>query len=276
MNLDLNTVWSRGMKLVSDNFQLLIVIAGIFLLLPTVAVYLLLPDFQMLTEPGADPEILAERMGAMIGPLVGVFGLLSLFQFAGYGAMIGLIGPDRPTVAQALVTGFKIVPSTIVVMILFAVAYFIGAVVIIVPFSILGGVAGLPSVALIGVIPVIIFVGWLMARLSMTMPVLVLGDTLNPFTAMKASFRLTGPKQWQIMMFWVVLLIAFTVISLLFNGGVSLIAALFGTGTAALLVTGLANGLTGMASGMMISGVAAAMHEQLSGPSLDSIQNTFE
>ena len=110
----------------------------------------------------------------------------------------------------------------------------------------------------------------------MTMPVLVLDDTLNPFTAMKASFRLTGPKQWQIMMFWVVLLIAFTVISLLFNGGVSLIAALFGTGTAALLVTGLANGLTGMASGMMISGVAAAMFEQLSGPSLDSIQNTFE
>lgn len=276
MNLDLNTVWSRGMKLVGDNFQLLIVIAGIFLLLPTIAVYLLLPDFQMLVKPGADPEIVAERMGELIGPLIGVVGLLSLFQFAGYGAMIALIGPDRPTVAQALAAGFKIVPSTIVVMILFAIAYLIGAVVIIVPLSILAGIAGAPAVVVIGMIPVLIFVAWLMARLSMSMPVLVLGDTLNPFTAIKASFKLTGQKQWQIMIFWAVLLIAFTVISLLFNGGVSLIAALLGTGTAALLITGLANGLTGMASGMVISGVAAAMFEQLSGPSLDAIKDTFE
>lgn len=276
MNLDLNTVWSRGVKLVGDNLQLLIVIAGIFLLLPTIAVYLLLPDFQMLVEPGADPEIVAERMGELIGPLIGVGGLLALFQFAGYGAMIALIGPERPTVAQALVTGIKIVPSTIVVMVLFAMAYFIGAIILIVPFSILGGVAGVAAVAVIGVIPVIVFVVWLMARLSMSMPVLVLGGTLNPFTAMKTSFKLTGPKQWQIMLFWAVLMIAFTVISLLFNGGVGVIAALLGTGTAALLVAGLANGLTGVASGMIISGIAAAMFEQLSGPSLDAIKDTFE
>jgi hypothetical protein len=44
----------------------------------------------------------------------------------------------------------------------------------------------------------------------------------------------------------------------------------------ALAITGFANGLTGMASGMIIAGVAAAMHEQLSGPNLRTIQDTFE
>lgn len=276
MNFDLNAVWSRGIKLVSDNFQLLVVIAGAFLLLPTIAFYLLVPDFQMLADPGADPNIVAERMPELIGPLLGVIGTLFLFQFAGYGAMIALIGSGRPTVAQALGTGFKIVPSTLVIFILFGIAYLIGAVVIIVPFAILGDVAGAPTAALVGVVPMLVFVAWLMARLSMSMPVLVLGGTLNPLTAIRTSFKLTGSKQWQIMLFWIVLLIAFTVISLLFNGAAGLFAALLGTGTAALLIVGFANGLTSMASGMIISGIAAAMFEQLSGPSLDAIKDTFE
>ena len=74
----------------------------IVLLLPTVALYLLVPEFQTLADPGADPRILAERMNEFLGPLLGTFGLLTLIQFAGYGAMMALIGPDRPTVAQAL------------------------------------------------------------------------------------------------------------------------------------------------------------------------------
>ncbi|PKP66120.1 MAG: hypothetical protein CVT85_03855 [Alphaproteobacteria bacterium HGW-Alphaproteobacteria-7] len=276
MNFDLNAVWSRGMKLVGDNFQLLIIIAGIFLLLPTTAAYLLLPDFQAFADPTADPKIVAERFRELIVPLIGMGGALALFQFAGYGTMIALIGPDRPTVAQALGTGLKIAPSTLVIVILFIVTYLVGAIVIMLPISILSGLAGVPIVALIGFIPVLLFVVWLMARLSMSMPVLVLGGTLNPLTAIKASFRLTRQKQWQIMLFWTVLMIAITVISMLFNLAAGLFAALLSKGTAALLIAGLANGLTGMASGMIICGVAAAMFEQLAGQSPEGLAATFE
>lgn len=276
MSFDLNKVWTRGTKLVVDNLQLLIVIAGIFVLLPTIAVYLLMPDFQTLTDPAADPQVVAEQMGKIIGPLIGIFGILSLFQFAGYGAMMALIGPDRPTVAQALGTGIKIVPSTLAIMLAFFVAYFLGAMIIMVPISILGGVAGSTVTVLLGIIPVLLFVAWLAGRMSMCMPVMVLDGTLNPLTVIKTSFALTLANQWQIMMFWAVLMIVFTVISLLFNGGMGLIAALFGSGTAALAITGFANGLTSMVSGMIIVGVAAAMHEQLSGPNLRTIQDTFE
>jgi hypothetical protein len=276
MSFDLNRVWTRGTKLVGDNLQLLIVIAGIFVLLPTIAVYLLMPDFQTLADPAADPEVVAEQMGKILGPLLGVIGILSLFQFAGSGAMIALIGPDRPTVAQALGTGIKIVPSTLAILIAFTIAYLVGAMIIMVPISILGGVAGSTVTVLLGFIPVLLFVAWLAGRMSMSMPVMVLDGTLNPFTAIKASFALTRANQWQIMMFWAVLLIIFTIISLLFNGGMGLIAALFGSATAALVISGFANGLTSMASSMIIAGVAAAMHEQLSGPNLRTIQDTFE
>ncbi|MFU7528753.1 hypothetical protein ACM64M_09530 [Qipengyuania sp. ASV99] len=276
MNFDMNTVWSRGIELVRDNFQLLIVIAAMFVLLPTLAIYLLIPDFQMLADPTADQEVVAERMGELVGPLLGVGAVAAVFQFAGYGAMVALMGGDRPTVAQALGTGFKIVPSTLAIMILFAIAYVIGAVIIILPISLLVGVAGAPALGFIGIIPVLIFVVWLMARMSLSMPVLALGGTLNPITAITTSFRLTGPKQWQILLFWGVLFVAFTVISLLFNGIVGVLAALLGTGTLALLIAGLANGLTGMVSGMIICGLAVAMFTQLSGPSVAAIEDTFE
>ncbi|WP_416228451.1 hypothetical protein [Qipengyuania sp. ASV99] len=272
----MNTVWSRGIELVRDNFQLLIVIAAMFVLLPTLAIYLLIPDFQMLADPTADQEVVAERMGELVGPLLGVGAVAAVFQFAGYGAMVALMGGDRPTVAQALGTGFKIVPSTLAIMILFAIAYVIGAVIIILPISLLVGVAGAPALGFIGIIPVLIFVVWLMARMSLSMPVLALGGTLNPITAITTSFRLTGPKQWQILLFWGVLFVAFTVISLLFNGIVGVLAALLGTGTLALLIAGLANGLTGMVSGMIICGLAVAMFTQLSGPSVAAIEDTFE
>lgn len=276
MNLDLNTVWSRGMRLVRDNFQLLFVIAGIFLLLPTIAVYVLIPEFHTIVDPAADPEQVAERMGEFIGPLLGVGGLLAAAQFVGHGAMIALIGPGRPTVGQALEIGFRILPSTVAVMILFLIAYFIGAVAILLPVSILAGMAGSSAMAVIALIPVLAFVVWLMARLSMSMPVLVLGGTRNPVTAMTTSFRLTGPRQWQVLMFWAVLLIAMIVISLLFSGVIGVVAALAASTTTAMLIAGVTSGLTSVASGIVTCGVAVAMYEQLSGPSIGAIADTFE
>ena len=272
----MNTVWSRGIELVRDNFQLLIVIAGVFLLLPTMAIYLLVPDMQMFADPTADQDLVAARMAEMLGPLLGGGLLAAIFQFAGYGAMVALMGDDRPTVGQAIGTGFKIVPSTLAILILFMIAYVIGAGLIMLPISLLAGVSGVQALALIGIIPAVIFVVWFMARISMSMPVLVLGGTLNPVKAMIQSFKLTKPKQWSILLFWGVLVAAFTVISLLFNGVFGVIAAVIGTGTAAMLIVGLANGFTSMVSGMLVCGLSVAMFGQLSGPSNAAIEKTFD
>lgn len=275
MNFDMNAAWSRGIELVQSNFQLLLVIAGVFILLPTVAIYLLLPNMQLFLDPTADPEVLAQQMQAVMGPFIGGALFATLFQFAGYGAMLALMGEDRPTVGQALGAGIKAVPSLIAILIMFAIVYVIGAVLIMLPISLLVGVAGAPALGLIAIVPVLIFILWMMARLSMSMPVLVLGGTLNPVTAMTRSFAMTKPRQWAILGFWAVIFVVFTVISLLFNGVVGLIAAIAGTGTVAMLIVGLANGLTSMIFGMLICGIAVAIFVQLSGPGKDSIEDTF-
>ena len=140
MNFDMNSCWSRAVELLQSNFQLLIVIAGMFLLLPTMAIYMLVPDFQMLADPTIDRSVVEERIGEIVGPLLLASLFSLLFQFAGQAAMIALMGDDRPTVGQALSSGFKAVPSLFAVMIGFVLLLMIGGLLITVPISLLAGV----------------------------------------------------------------------------------------------------------------------------------------
>ncbi|MBD2842767.1 hypothetical protein [Erythrobacter rubeus] len=272
----MNKIWSRAMELVRDNFQFLVVIAGIFLLLPTLAAYLLIPDLQAVMDPAADPEVLAAQLQDKLGPLLGVGIVAMIFQFAGYGAMVALMGNARPTVGDALKAGLKVVPSTFGVLVIFILAYVLSAIVISVPVGIIVSLSGLASLAFIAAIVVLAFVVFLLARMSMSLPVLVLEGTLNPIKAVSRSFRLTGPKKWSIMLFWGVLFAAYMVVALLLTSIFGLIAALAGDSVVAMLILGLTNGLLGMGIGMIVSGLAVAMHGQLAGPSEAELTSTFE
>lgn len=275
MNFNMNTVWARGMELLSGNFSLLTVISAVFVLLPTMAIYLLIPDFQALADPTVDPEAMMAQLSEMIVPLLGVGLVATLFQFAGYSAMIALVGGQRPTVGQAIATGFKTVPSLIAVAILFGIAYFLIALTITVPISLLAMATSTPALGVLAVFPVLVLVAWLMARLSLSMPALVLGKTLNPISAMGESVRLTGPKQWSILVFWVLIIVTFTIISLILSGVAGVIAALFGSGLASMLILGLVSGAVSMVSGMIICTVTTAMYGQLAGPGASEIEQTF-
>ncbi|MEL7189156.1 MAG: hypothetical protein AAGK17_06350 [Pseudomonadota bacterium] len=277
MSFDMSAAWSRGMELIRDNFSLLVIVAAVFLLLPSVATYLMFPDFATMVDPTADQEVVEAMMLDMMGPLISIGFVAIIIQFAGYGAILAMMGDGRPTVGEAIVTGFKIVPSMIAVFLLFFVAYFVGALIILLPFALLGGVIGAPEViGLLAVIPILLIVVYIAARMSMTMPVAIFEGTLNPIKAVWRSVKLTGPSQWSILIFWVVLFVAYFVIALLLGGVFGLLSAIAGTGTAAMLILGLLNGVMAMAIGLIICGVSAAMYRQLAGMSDEEITSTFE
>jgi len=276
MNFDMNTIWSRAIELVRENLSLLAIVAAVFLLLPSVAVYLFMPQMTALTDPAADPEVMAAQFQANIGPLLMVGGLSTIVQFIGYGAMIALMGGQRPTVGEALATGFKITPSTLAVFVIFMVLYTISATIIVIPFAIIGSLAGAPGIAGLGVLPILAVVIYLAARMSMSMPVLVLEDSLNPISAVIRSFKLTKARQWSILIFWLVLFLCYFVMALLLSSAIGVIAAMAGGGTATALILGITNGLMGMAVGMIICGIAVAMYGQLNGPSDNEITSVFD
>ena len=287
MNFEMNAAWERAVELIKDNLQLLAIIAAVFLLLPSIAIYLLVPNMTALSEPGADPEVVLAQFQANLGPLIAAGLLGSVVQFAGYGAMIALMGRARPTVGEAIATGFKITPTIIAVFVLYFLLYFLGALLVTVPlilivglisgFSRAGADAGAGAIAgALAIIPVLLVAVYVAARMSMSMAVVVLEGTLNPITATLRSFKLTHKKQWSILIFWVVLLILYFVIALLFSGGMSAIAALAGGGTLTALILGVTNGILGMASGMIMCGLAVAIFQQLSGPDADEVTSVFE
>jgi len=276
MDFSMNATWSRSVELVRDNFQLLAVIGGLFLLLPTMAGYLLIPDFQALVDPSTDADASEALMAELAGPLSVLLIVAIVLNFAGYATMVALMGRARPTVGTALKTGFAAVPSTIGILILFVIAYMIGSIAVIAPVSLLASLGGVPVLSVIGAIVVVVLMIWLMARFSLSLPALVLGHSLNPAKAMAHSFRLTRPRQWAITLFWVVIFAVYLLVSLLVTGLFGVVAALMGTGTAAMALLGLVNGATAMAVGILVSAIAVAMFTHLAGPDAEQIERTFD
>ncbi|MEP0391944.1 MAG: hypothetical protein ABJ205_03175 [Erythrobacter sp.] len=275
MNFDMNTCWSRAVELIQANFQLLLIVAAVFLLLPNVALYMLIPDMQSIVDPTADPELVAAQMTSFAGPLI-AGGLFSMtLQFIGNASMIALMSDARPTVGQAIGSGIKAVPSLFALTVLAFLIYMLGAVAIILPFSLVSGLLGSAVIGIVGFIPVLVFVAWLGGRVSMAMPVMVFENTLNPVKVLSRSFALTKPKQWPITGFWTIIVAIMVIASLIFTSVFGLVAAIAGTGTVGALILGLASGLTGIVYGMVLCSAAAAMHGQLTGPSAEAIEDTF-
>lgn len=260
MEFSLNAVWSRAVTLVGKNFQLLALIAGIFMLLPSLLFYVARPDvLAMLMQPAQDPEALARQIGEHAATLVTVFSGLMMLTMLGYAAMVRLIGPDRVTVGEAIGTAFRVLPTLIACLLIFIVGYFVASIglsFVTIAVSLVVGPNG--ATALMSVM-LLVLLGYVFSRLCVMMPVIVNDGIGNPFTAYARSWKLTRPAAWRIFGFFLLLTVAYFVVSLLFFGVIGMLSALAG-GT---FIFGLISSLIGMVVAMMMSGILVSIHEQL-------------
>ena len=282
MSFNMNRTWSEATALVRGNFQLLAIIAGVFLLLPALVLALVMPAPLDWMALGQDPEAMTEAMGAMLGPLL-VYGFIAfILQMIGYTAMVALVGEDRPTVGEAISLGLRCLPTIIGATLLFALGYVLFALILSLVFALLGsllgavGAGGIAAVLTVVVMLVLMLaVLYMMTRLSLTLPVVVLEGVRNPLTALKRSWQLTRGHGKAIFVFYLLLAIAYVVISLLLVGLASVIGAVLGSGPAAALFGGLVNGLIGALVAMVMSAILVAMHRQLAGGSSAVLSETF-
>ncbi len=282
MEFDMNRTWTQAVALVGANFQLLAVIAGIFLLLPSALFYVAMPDLLASLEQTQDPDLLYSILAESMGPLIG-YGLLAMLaQIIGYLGMIALMGEDRPTVGEALKRALSKTPSAIGATLLLVIVYILVAVVLSLVLGLV--IAGLASLAgdglaavttFLGAIATLIVIIYVVTRFTLTMPAIVLEGLANPVKAMTRSWELTNRHALKIFVFYALLIISYLVISLLLGSVFGLVAVAFGGGTGSSLVLGLANGLIGAAVAMVFSGILVSMYQQLSGVSSRRIEDTF-
>ena len=284
MKLDMNQAWQQGISLVGANWQLLLVLAGIFLFLPSVALTVMMPDMFAGFEGMSEPEEMNAWFLENWGQFVGATFVATFFQFIGYMAMIALMGAHRPTVGEALKISVLSLPSVIAAFIIFVIGY----VIIIGVLSLLMGlimgafaVAGLGEGGAVGivfllVIPLFFVQFFLMCRFSMTMMAIVIERRLNPFGALARSWSITSANGFRLFVFYALLMIAYlvilTVVSL-FAAGIFGLAAESST---AVMGNALVTGLIGAAFAMIFSGILVAIHRQLAGPDAEAVSETFE
>lgn len=282
MEFDMNRSWTQAVALVGANFQLLAVMAGIFLLLPSALFYVAMPDLLTSLQETQDPDLMMAMLTDSMGPLIG-YGLLAMLaQIIGYLGMISLMGDDRPTVGEALKRALTMTPSAIGATLLLMVVYILVAVLLSVVMgvvvSVLVGVAGQGvgvALTFLMAIATLIAVVYVITRFTLTMPAIVLDGLANPVKAMMRSWQLTKRSAMKIFFFYALLFVSYIVISLLLGPVFGLVAIAFGGGTGSALVLGLLNGVIGATVAMVFSGILVSMHQQLSGVSTQRIEDTF-
>lgn len=278
MKFNMNTTWEQAITLVRGNFQILAIIGGFFLLVPSVLMYVALPEMGNIVALADDEEAMLAMMEGMVGPIMAYTIPAFLFQMVGYFAMIALMSPERPTVGEAIVTGLKALPTLIGAFFLFILGYMLASLALALIAGILVSALGETIGAILAFVVIIfqfVAVFYVCCRLCLTMPVIVREKQLNPIKVFIRSWKITKDSSRQIVGFFLLLLLAYMVISMLIMGVTGLIVSVLGMGTSG-LITGIISGVISAGVTMVICGILVSLYQQLSGNNADQLSEAFK
>lgn len=280
MNFDSNRAWQEATAAVRASRSLIMPVAGVFFLIPSVATSFFLGDVQTEILSNLQKRDVLDAILAAEGGKILAITLVSLIAgLLGYLATIVLLTDHaRPTVGEAIVRAARLLPTVIGATIAGYLVMFLLAAVI----SLVGGLLGLvlgTAGALLIFIALIVGLGALGARLSLTLPVVVVENVTNPVAALKRSWDLTRGNTWRLFGFYALLFIAYVVVAMIVMLVVGVFAGLLaGSGPksdAVLIVVALVGGALSTVVAVLVSGVLAAIHRQLAGLTKYAVEDTF-
>ncbi len=235
MKLDLSRAWSDAMAILGSQRDLLIAIAGVFLLMPTLVMNILRPmDMAQDLPPLEALELWIDTNWhyLVLSAVIAALGRLAM--------LILLLAPERPTVAEALAAGLKLLPIFVVTNILVGLMLFAGAVLLILPGLYLAGRTLLAEVTLVA------------ERLS------------NPVAAITRSIRVTRGNGWRIFAMAAIIYVAGFVVTGLANASVVVIQIVGGTAEVTGFLGALVSALFGAGVTLVLLLVTIAIYRQLS------------
>jgi hypothetical protein len=272
MTFDMNRTWEEALALMRANFQLLAVIAGVFLLLPTVVFYLGFPE--IIVPPAAGEQLSNDETIALAAKLFPAVILMILVQMVGYLAMITLIGGARPTVGEAIASAVRALPTLLATFVtLVAIGVLGGFLLSILMVLVIAGLAlVLGEGALLGLSLLLYFVllgvmFYLYARISPLLPVIAIERARGFVQPLRRAWTLTKGAGRRLFAFFALLFVAYIVISMVAAIGLQALClltpeALSGGGV---LTFALVSSVIAALLAMLMSGVLVSIHRQLAG-----------
>jgi len=271
MKFDSNRAWKEAAAAVSANREVLFAIAGVFILLPSLAFGLLFP------QPVASPELTPEQAGtAMLTFYQDAMPWLlpmAVLQAVGSLSLLALFTDRRrPTVGDAIRLGATGLLPYIGVQLLVGLG--LGAIAVLV--LALASATGLVALSVVLGIAVAIAAIYIAVKTSLTAPVIMVEGVRNPIVALRRSWALTKGNSARIAVFYALLVLVFVI-------AISVISALFGIAAAmiagaegARVVGVIVSSAMGATMTLYLVAVVAAIHRQLAGPSPEAVGATFE
>lgn len=271
MKFDMGRAWSEAIAMMMANKDLLIIMAAVFLFLPSLILAVMAPGAE-LEAAAQDPEAMQAALAAYFAEnwlIMLIYGVVSTI---GTLAILALLGrSQRPTVGEAIGIGAKTMVPYLAASLLLGFGIGVAAVLV----ALVAATAGAAVGVILGIVVVALAI-LVMFRMILVAPVMAIEDKLNPITAIQRSWTLVKGNTRYVIAFILLLMVALIVVSLVTGIVFSLISALAGSGEVALWIDGILSSLLGAIFSLLLLAVYAAIHRQLAGPTAEAISETFE
>jgi hypothetical protein len=258
--LDSNAAWKEASALVAANREVLYILAGVFFLLPSLALAVFIGEPAV--EPGMDREQMMAALTEFYGQAWWLILLSSILQVVGILSILTLMRDrSRPTVSEAIRAGLGGTLSYLGAQLLFVIGFAVVG-------GVLVGVLAVISPALAVVAALLLFIAavFFVCRLLLVAPVVAVEGERNPIAALRRSWGLTKGNFWRIFAFLVLVLVLFLIVLSIVMLVIGLILAIVTSGdTQRVIAAVVSSALTAVAI-VYFAGMIAAIHRQLAGP----------
>ena len=268
--LDTNAAWKEASAIVSANREVLLALAGVFFMLPSLALTVIAGQPEI--RPGMNAEQMTAVMEEFYAKAWWIMLLSIAVQIVGFLAMLTLMRDrSRPTVGEAIRASLLGALSALVSWLLTIFGLSVGGGLLIGLSSVIS-----PVLAVAGALLFLAASIYVSLRLILVAPVIAVEGVHNPLTAMIRSWRLTQGNFWRILGFLLLILILFAVVAGIVMMIVGLILALVSSGEPQRIVAAVFSSALGAVAVVSFAGIIAAIHRQRGGPAAADLSATFE
>jgi hypothetical protein len=275
MKLDSNLAWKEAAASVAANKEVLLVLAGVFFLLPSLAFALFYPAPE--PQAGMQPEQIMTMMQEFYMSALPILIPMAIAQTAGSLAVLTLFTDRRrPTVGAAIKQGFiGVIPYFATQLLLVLALAVLGGIV----GAMIGGLAALTgSTAVAAVLAAMLVAAliYVMFRLALVAPVIAVDRVYNPIAVLTRVWSLTRGNAGRIAAFLLLVIVAFVIVVAVVMGVLGMVLTLALGGGAAKIAASVLSSAFGAVFTLYFMAILAAVHRQLAGPSVEMVSSTFE
>lgn len=253
---DAMQAWNSAIAAIKTNRDTLLVIAGLFFLLPQLVLAFVLPEAP--TDVGEDEVMkqMAELYADNWYLFIGWFVLQAIGTLC---VIILLTDRARPTVGEAMGSAMRLMPINFAAQLIVMAGIGIMLLIVLLVASLTGS-EGIMVLAVVVALPV---AAWIFIRTSLSTPVIGAERERNPFEALKRSWAMTAGAAGRLALFFVLIFIAVMVINVVVTAVPGAILGAVAGQETAMIYGAVAGSLVAAAFALLSAALLTAIYGQL-------------